>query len=139
MVEEFASVDKYIPQREPFIMISRLSNVSEDSASSVFDITNENIFIKDGCFQEAGIIENIAQTAAAMTGYHSATNNNEIKRGFIGAIKNLKIFNLPKVESSIETTIRVENQVMNVNIIQGKVMQKGNLVAECEMRIYIDE
>ncbi|NJO89241.1 MAG: 3-hydroxyacyl-ACP dehydratase [Chloroflexia bacterium] len=114
MVNEFASVNKYIPQREPFIMISRLSGVSDNTASSALDITNENIFVKDGYFQEAGIIENIAQTAAAMTGYHAIANNNEVKRGYLGAIKNLKINNLPKVNSQIETSITIENTVMNV-------------------------
>jgi 3-hydroxyacyl-[acyl-carrier-protein] dehydratase len=139
MLKEFASVKNYIPQREPFIMISRLCSVSENTASSVLDITDENLFIKDGFFQEAGIIENIAQTAAAMTGYHALTTNNEVKKGYIGAIKNLKINKLPEVNSQIETTITIENKVMNVIIIQGKVMQQENMLAACEMKIFLEE
>ncbi len=139
MLKEFEPVKKYIPQREPFIMISRLASVSDNTASSILNITNENIFIKDGYFYEAGIIENIAQTAAAMTGYHAIANNNEVKRGYLGAIKNLKINNLPKVNSQIKTTITIENAVMNVIIILGKVVQKGNIIAECEMKIFLEE
>ncbi len=81
----------------------------------------------------------MAQTAAAMTGFHALANNTEVKRGYIGAIKNLKIYNLPKTNSTIETTIIIENQVMNVHIVKGKIIQEREIIAECEMRIFLDE
>ena len=128
-----------IPQREPIVMLDRLIEVDENSATSTFLIKNSNVFFADGALQEPGIIENIAQTAAAMTGYAAKVNNQEVKLGFIGAIKNLKIHKLPPEQSTVNTTVSIQNIVMNITIVNGIVRIGEEIVAECEMRIFIEE
>lgn len=130
---------KYIPQRAPFVMVSELVSASEEEALTRLYISSNNIFSSEGYFQESGIIENIAQTAAVMSGYDAVENKGSVKRGYIGSVNNLTIYKLPKVGNCIETSIRVEAKVMNVNIIKGVVKQFGDVVAECEMKIFLDE
>ncbi len=139
MSKLFAPISTYIPQREPFIMVSELINVTDVEACSKLNICNDNLFSENGYFHEAGIIENIAQTAAAMSGFNAVANNTEVKKGYIGAIKNLKVYKLPKTKNTIETTITIINQVMNVKIVNGKTEQNGEIIAECELRIFLDE
>ena len=75
------------------VMIDRLVSAESDSAVSSFLIKTDNIFVEDGKFTEPGLVENIAQTAAAMVGHHCALNKIPVPIGFIAAVKDLKIWN----------------------------------------------
>jgi predicted hotdog family 3-hydroxylacyl-ACP dehydratase len=126
-----------IPQKAPFVMVDMLTDVKEYSATSSFKILEDNLFIKDGRFQESGLIENIAQTAAAMSGYRTKLSGKAVEIGFLGAVKNLQVYYLPDVDTSLSTEVTLENQVMNVNLIKGLIRQGDKLVAECEMKVFL--
>ena len=128
-----------IPQRLPFIMIDVLMYADEKHASSRFQIREDNIFLRDGKLQEAGLVENIAQTAAAKAGYNSKINNLPVSIGYIGSINNLVVFSLPKINDQLETAINIVNQVFNVTLITGTVKCKEKIVAQCEMKIFVTQ
>ncbi len=139
MKTEKINITDLIPQREPMVMLSNLLKFTDNSATTCLNITDDNIFCNNGVFQESGLIENIAQTAAAMNGYAALMKKEKVKLGFIGAVKNLNIYKLPEVNSTIKTTVSIQNKVMNVDIIKGVVMQEDSVIAECEMKIFLDE
>ena len=124
-----------IPQRPPMTMIDALIEADEKSARGQLYILESNLFIDNGFLAEPGVIEFIAQTAAAYMGYKNRTANKEVSEGYIGAIKNLVIHELPKVNSPIQSEIVVENEIVGYTIIAGRVYQDDRLLAECEMRI----
>lgn len=126
-----------IPQKPPFVMVSKLLHVDETTAKSSFIIAPDNVFVKNGLFQEAGLMENIAQTAALRSGYMTNAENKPVANGYIGAIKDLEIFGLPKMGDELITEIAIENQVFNVTVLSGKVWHDGNLLAQCEMKVFI--
>ena len=138
-MKDFDKIETYIPQAEPFIMVSELVKVDNKGATSKFFISDNNIFSDRGFLDESGIIENIAQTAAAMTGYNSFINKQEVEKGFIGSLSEVKIYELPKSSTTIETTIVVEDVVMGVHIIKGIVMQDNKAIAECGIKIFFEE
>jgi len=124
-----------IPQRPPMKMIDTLITADEKSARGKLYILDSNLFCDNGVLAEPGLIEFIAQTAAAYTGFKNKTTNKEISEGYIGAIKNLVIYELPKVNSTVQSEIVVENEIVGYTIIAGHVYQDDRLLAECEMRI----
>lgn len=128
-----------IPQKAPFVMVGNLLYADDKVTRTNFTIKEENIFLEKGKFSEAGLIENMAQTAAAGAGYNSKRNNKPVQIGYIGSVKNLEIFLLPKINDEIITEITVENQLFNVTIISGKIWCDEKLVAQCEMKIFLDE
>jgi 3-hydroxyacyl-[acyl-carrier-protein] dehydratase len=125
-----------IPQREPVVMVHNLAEATDEHAVSTFMIESSNIFVANGLFTEAGLIENMAQTAAAQAGYMYRQKNMPVPIGFIAAIKDLTINKLPQVDSSIKTTINVTNKVFEVTLIKGIVEQHGEELCSCEMRIF---
>lgn len=127
----------YIPQRPPFVMVDSLTYSDDQCSRSEFLITGDNILVLDGKLMEAGMIENIAQTAAARAGYNAVQENKPVQLGFIGAIKNLEVFEFPQVDDLLETEVVMQNQVFDVSIVIGTVKCKGKLLAQCEMRIFI--
>jgi 3-hydroxyacyl-[acyl-carrier-protein] dehydratase len=129
----------YIPQRPPMVMVHALKEIGEDYAITELMIREDNVFVEKESLQEPGLIENIAQTAAVHAGYFSKQMQESVKVGYIAAIKNLKIIELPPIGANIETTIEIKNRVLTVIIVEGKVRLNDCVIAEAEVRIFNQE
>jgi 3-hydroxyacyl-[acyl-carrier-protein] dehydratase len=127
----------FIPQRPPFVMIDKLVSVDEGNTTTEFTVREGHLFVEDGVFTEPGLIENMAQTAAAGTGYSARQANKPAPVGFIGALKGLKVTGLPKLGETITTTISFVHQVMNAHIVQGVVRVGDREIASCELKIFL--
>ena len=130
---------QYIPQRPPIVLISRIYKCDEASVITGFDIVNEHILTQNGKLTESGIVENMAQTAASMAGFEAVVNKSQPRVGFIANIKNLVINFLPEVGNEILTEVKTKTQVMNVSIIEANSYCNNQLVASCEMKIFLQE
>lgn len=128
-----------IPQRRPFVMIDRLLSFDEIESSTDFVIKEDNIFCKDGLFLETGIMENIAQTCAARIGYININNNESVKIGVIGSIKDLVITKLPKVGATLLTKVKVLSEVFAITLVEAEVYDNDELIAKCEMKISLTD
>lgn len=129
-------IKQYIPQREPVIMVDSLN---EETSITGLTVKDDNIFVKNGFFREPGLIEHIAQSAAAVTGFNFVQQNKNIPLGFIASIRDLEINKLPVTGDKLVTEINIVNQVLNVVIIKGHTKVNEQLIATCEMRIFINE
>jgi hypothetical protein len=118
-------------------MVDQLISCDEERTCTIFHIKEDNVLVDNGELTEAGLTENIAQTAAAGAGYEAKLRDESVKTGYIGAIKNLEIFELPKTGEVIETEVIVQNKIFDVTIIRGNVRCRGALMATCEMKIFI--
>lgn len=118
-------------------MVDKLLYANETAARTSFIIKAQNVLLIDGLFQESGLIENIAQTAAAHAGYKAQLEGQPVKPGFIGAVKDFNVLNLPAAGDTLETEVIVENQILDMAIVTGKIWCKDVLIAGCEMRIFI--
>lgn len=127
----------YIPQRPPFVMVETLESCEEHFASTSFRVRPDHIFLENGFLGEPALVENIAQTAAARIGYICQQENRPVPVGFIGAVQNLKIHELPRIGDQLQTTISIINQIFNATIIEGDIKIDGKSIASCEMRIFI--
>lgn len=102
-------IRNYLPHRAPMLMVDLIIAVENKMVETVFTLKENNIFIQKNYFVEAGLIENAAQTCAAIVAkdYFFDENNQEKKDvnliGFISALKTLKIHKLPLVGSTINT------------------------------------
>lgn len=109
----------------------------EISSNTTLLIKEENVLVFNGEFSEAGLIENIAQTAAAGLGYMTQRSGQPILTGYIAAIKNLEVFALPEAGDVITTNVSIETQIFEVILITGSIRCKGEVIAKCEMKIFI--
>ena len=131
-------IQDLIPQRPPMVMIDSLVFAGDNTGVGKLFINESNPLCFEGYLTEAGLIECIAQTAAAYTGYSRLSQYKEVKRGYIGSVKNLKIYSLPRTRTEITTEITVENELLGFTIITGKVLCGKKLLAECELRILLE-
>jgi 3-hydroxyacyl-[acyl-carrier-protein] dehydratase len=137
MLAHRSDIEKYIPQQAPFVMVHELDEANEVIAVTYFTVEEENVFVAEARLTEPGLIENMAQTAAAQVGYHCKQQGKPIPVGYIAAIKDLKIHSLPILGAKIRTQIEVVNFVLDVTIIKGIVFLNDAVLCECEMRIFV--
>jgi predicted hotdog family 3-hydroxylacyl-ACP dehydratase len=125
-----------IPQKPPFVMVGKLLFTDEEVTRSSFTIDADNVLVKDGHFQEAGLLENMAQTAALGAGYIAVAENKPVIAGYIGAVNNFEVVDLPAIGDELTTETKIENRIFNVTVVSGKVWNKGKLIATCEMKVF---
>jgi len=126
-----------IPHRPPFVLVDRLLRCDEHCTQTTFQVTDENILIVNGEFTEAGLMENIAQTAAAGAGYVAMMENKPIAGGYIAAVKNFVVFDLPKINDELVTEVKIEEQLFDMTVISGTVTCNAKIIAQCEMNIFV--
>jgi predicted hotdog family 3-hydroxylacyl-ACP dehydratase len=129
-------ITELIPQKHPFVMVDKLLFADETTTRSSFVIHPQNIFVKNGIFQEAGLLENIAQTAALRAGYKANAEKRNVENGYIGSVSNFEVFELPKTDDELITEVIKQNEIFNVTIIAGKVWLNNKLIAICEMKVF---
>ena len=130
---------RYIPQAAPFVMIDEIVQADEQQTITTFRIPEDHLFVSEGFFTEPGLVENMAQTAAAGTGYRAAQEQAAPPVGFIGQIKQLEIAQLPKTGDQITTTTTNVQQVMNAFIVNGEIRCGETLIARAEYKIFLQE
>ena len=141
--EEFLrgiDIHELLPQQEPFVMISSLVRFDMQTTVTETIVSADNLFVEDGVFTAPGIVENIAQTCAARIGYvNKYILKKGIQLGFIGAIRDLKVKDLPKVGDTITTTISVIDSVFGMTLVDSVVLNNGAEVASAQMKIAVKE
>lgn len=136
-----ADIAKLIPQRPPFVLVDEIIRHEEKFVVASFQVPSEHVLVtRDGTLSEPGVIEHFAQTIALYQGYDYFKKNLPAPVGYIGSIKNLEIFILPKAGDKLETTVHILQQMMGVTMVRGEVKSNGVLVAVGEMRtVIVDE
>lgn len=126
-----------IPQRPPIVMVDSFFGIEENCSYSGLTITSDNIFCEAGKLQEPGVIEHIAQSAAARIEFIYTRQGAQVPLGFIGSVDKLKIYNLPEVGIKLFTEITVVQEVFDITLVSAQVKAGEELIAECRMKIFI--
>lgn len=128
-----------IPQRAPMVMVDELEGVAGEESKSSLTVRDGNIFVDGGVMSECGLIEHIAQSAAARVGYLSKSKGEDVPIGYIGAVNDFSLVEHPRTGDRIETTITVLQEVMNITLIEARCEVDGRVVARCKMKIFLDK
>ena len=135
---ERLDIKQLIPQQEPFVMVGILHFCDEATTRTSFTIEGDNIFVDQGVFMQAGILENVAQTCAVRQGF--LTINQPVRLGFIGAINDFCFSGyLPQVGDTIHTEIDVTAEIGNIIMMEAKVECRQNAIAWGKMKVALME
>ncbi len=140
----FAEIDvlELLPQRKPFVFVDHIVNfhIPDLSCITHFLVKEDHLLVNDGYLSESGIIENIAQTCAVHIGfYNKYILNKKIQVGFIGAVKNLRIFDKVQIGDLLVTKIAIKTEFGSMKIADATVEVCGKKVAEGELKIALQD
>lgn len=128
-----------IPQRNPVVMVDTFFCADEESAETGLHVQSGNLFCEGNLLREPGLIEHVAQSAAAFAGYAPYTRGEQPKLGFIGEVKKFKITRLPHVGEFLHTRLRILGEAAGVTLIAAVTTSGEETVANCQMKIFIKE
>lgn len=128
---------RVIPQRPPMVMVDAFYGIEDGVSYTGFTVRETCLFCSGGMLDECGIIEHIAQSAAARVGYICSSRNEEAPVGFIGSADQITIDRLPEVDRTIRTKIRIEQEVFEITLISAEVECDGALIASGKMKIFL--
>jgi len=139
--EEFLrSIDVHgiLPQQDPFVMIDTLVHFEMTTSTTELTIRDTNIFVDNGLFSASGMMENIAQTCAARIGfYNKYILHNDVQIGFIGAVRNYEVLELPAVGSVISTKVDILEEVFGMTLAQAEITCGGKVIATSEVKLAV--
>ena len=127
-----------IPQRPPIVMVDKFLGIDGNKSNTSLTVREDNIFVDSGVMSECGLIEHIAQSAAARVGYLFTESNKTIPIGYIGSVNNFEIKEFPKLGETIFTTIEVIQEVLGITLIQAHCYINNVDIASCKMKIFLD-
>lgn len=128
-----------IPQRPPFVLIDSLLEHQEGHYTTGYTVPMEHVMVSNGQLTAEGMIENMAQSAAAGVGYlYRKVKGQDPPLGYIGAVGKLKVHGTAGAGSRITTKVETKHKVMNAEAIEAQVFLEDTLLAQCEMKIFLD-
>lgn len=139
MIFRGEEIYQLIPQRPPIVMVDVVWSASDTGAETGLTVLPDNIFVRDGVFREPGLIEHIAQSAAAYAGYGTFVRGEKTKLGFIGEIKDCELLVLPPVGGELHTEIQLVAEVGGIRLIRAEVRVNEIVAATCQMKIFLKD
>lgn len=142
-------IQNYLPHRAPMLMVDLILDINSSFVETTFLIKEDNIFVDNNIFVEAGLIENTAQTCSAIVGKkyffeEDGTENENVNViGFISALKNLKIHSLPKTGDTIITKANLVSKFIGDDYtlctMSCESLLEDKLLLECEINLFIQK
>jgi len=149
IVNTGVDIQNYLPHRAPMLMVDLILDIDANFVETIFLIKEDNIFVENNVFIEAGLIENTAQTCSAIVGKkyffdEDGTENENVNViGFISALKNVKIHALPKVGDTIITKADLVSKFAGDDYtlctMNCKSSVEDQLLLECEINLFIQK
>lgn len=133
------NIENFLPQGPPFIMVGSLIHADGKKTISGFRVAGDNVLVEDGLFTEAGLLENIAQTAAAGAGAQAVLHNEPPRKGYIARVRIFLIVDLPKTGDELVTEVSQTESFFPMQRVEGKVYCREKLLAQCQMTIFLLE
>ena len=128
---------RLIPQRNPFVMVDEFETTGESAAQTALYVRTDNFFIlPDGTLAETGLIEHIAQSAAALAGYQQK-DRDKPQIGLIGEVKYFECLLRPKTGCLIRTSIVLGFSIGNVKLVGGRCYIEEEEIAHAKLKIFM--
>lgn len=126
-----------IPQKEPIVLVDRLLDSNKEYSVSDFLIRKDCVFVENGRFVSAGLLENIAQTCALRIGY--LNRGQKVRIGVVGAVKNFSVVRFPAVGETLTTTVKEVLYVDPALVVSAETRVGNESVATCEMKVFLTD
>ena len=124
-----------LPQRPPFVFVDHLLYHEEVCSRTSFQVPDEGLFVANGRFTTAGLVEHMAQSGAARAGYIARyVLHIPVTIGFIGSVRNLRVFRHPQSGEVLETTVTFRENIFGITLNDMEVRCQGAVIATASIK-----
>lgn len=127
-----------IPQRPPMVLVDRFEGIDAEGVSTTgYTVVPVGLFVTGGRMSECGIIEHMAQSAAARIGWCCRAEGRPVPVGFIGAVSRLELHDLPRTGAHLRTRLRIVQEIGPLSLAEVRTEADGRPLAEGNLKIYL--
>ena len=127
-----------IPQRPPMVLVDRFEGIDAEGVSTTgYTVVPAGLFVAGGRMSECGIIEHMAQSAAARIGWCCRAEGRPVPVGFIGAVSRLELHDLPRTGAHLRTRLRIVQEIGPLSLAEVLTEADGRPLAEGNLKIYL--
>lgn len=127
-----------IPQRPPMVMVDSFYGIEDEVSRSALTVTADNAFCIGGSLAEPGILEHMAQSAAARIGYIYRDRGKDVPLGFIASIEKMQFYGTVREGSVLETEVTVLQEIFGISLVRVETRSAGDLIAAGNMKIFLE-
>jgi predicted hotdog family 3-hydroxylacyl-ACP dehydratase len=130
-----------IPQRAPFVFVDSYYGEIDGAHVTGFTPVAGTLFMDPEGIRmtEPGVIENMAQSAAVVTGYQYVSIGENVPVGFIGAVSKFEIKEFPIAGEEFLTQIRKLGEFGDISLIEAALFCGERRAASAELKIFLQK
>ena len=133
-------IGELLPQRPPFVFVDSLLYYDPTVTRTAFRVPETGLFVEDGCFRTAGLIEHMAQSAAARIGYISRyVLHVPVRIGYIGNVRKLEVFRNPVSGCLLKTAVFLREEIFGITLTDVEVRCGDELIARASLKTALSE
>ena len=119
-----------LPQQEPFRFVDAVTSFSEERTETTYTV-KESPLTADGAMSAGAVVEHMAQSCAARTGYICVyILHIPVSIGYIGQVKDLEIKRFPQIGEKLDTRVEFVQEVFGITLCNVSVFCGEELVAK---------
>ena len=120
-------------------MVDGFEQRDANSADTTLSVSPDNYFIlPDDTMAETGLIEHLAQSCAALSGYQALAQNPANPRiGMIGQVKHFECFRRPRIGERLKSVVTFNLTFENATLATGQTFVGEELIANIQLKIFM--
>ena len=134
-----SALDSLIPHRYPFLLIDEAEGFEGEWFNCMFEIRAGGTFVQGEEFDECGLVEHIAQTAAARAGALRLMGMLDATLGYIASVDGVHFARRARVGELLRSRVREIQQLGNLSLVEVEVRVDGGFLASGRMKFFAVE
>ncbi len=140
MTEVHIDIEELVPHRPPMRLVDELCEVKGDTAVTRSVVTENWPMCENGRVDVILMIEIIAQSVSAMTGWQQLDEDEHGGRGLLVGIKKAEFFaEYVDVSACLNTRVELCIKTGNYRVFEGEVKEGSRVVARATLQAYRPE
>ena len=132
-----AEAKQLIPHRGLMKLIDRLELYEPDDGRAIAVVKSDNLFLdRDGALDGTVLVELLAQTAAAHSGYKALKSDGHAMAGFLVGLKDFKLYGRAKLNDELQLIIHRDFQMEQVTFLSGRVVCRDRELASGLLKLW---
>lgn len=129
-----------VPHRLPVRLINRLITFEDNGGVVETVIEDNNILLnEDGCFDQLGMVELIAQSFAAIKGHSDTIAGKPVRMGFLVAVKQIEFKNSARKGDILTISVEKTGETDDFALAEGTVKRGNDVLATGNVMVWLTE
>lgn len=130
--------DQLVPHRPPMLLIDALESLEGEVGQVSARIREGNpLFDEDGLLAEAGLLELLAQSYAAVQGYADSRSGGPIRQGFLVGVRKMEFLARPRLGDTLCIQVGAQARLEGFAVVDGQVSRGDEILAQGKIKLWI--